>query len=159
MKFSAQEEYGLRCLLQIARRGAGSSATIPELSRAEGLSQAHVAKILAQLKKDGFLKSTRGQAGGYALARSAEQIFVVDVLTCLGGKLYDDGYCERHAGHLAECAHIQRCGLRSLWGRIQSAVDEALRGLSLHDLMLSEPPIQGFVSRATVGLAVPKERS
>jgi DNA-binding IscR family transcriptional regulator len=30
MKFSAQEEYGLRCLLTLARLGEGASITIPQ---------------------------------------------------------------------------------------------------------------------------------
>ena len=69
MKFSTQEEYGLRCLLQIARKGPGGSVTIPEVSRLEGLSQTNVAKMLMILRKEGFIVSTRGQSGGYAISR------------------------------------------------------------------------------------------
>ena len=86
MKFSAQEEYGLRCLLQIARLGPDGSMTIPEISRIEGLTPTHVAKLTMILRKGGFLSSTRGQAGGYALARSPEKIIVGEVLEALGGK-------------------------------------------------------------------------
>jgi Rrf2 family protein len=78
MKLSSQEEYGLRCLLQVAR--SGESLTIAELSRLEGISSPNVAKILRVLRRGGFLKATRGQAGGYTLARPADQIAVGDVL-------------------------------------------------------------------------------
>lgn len=135
MKFSAQEEYGLRCLLQIARSGKGGSLTIPEISRVEGLSQTHVAKLLMILRKDGFVSSTRGQTGGYTLARPASEINVGEVLNVLGGKLYDDEFCAKHAGQLTICQHAVDCSVKSLWQVIQGAVDHVLRDLTLADMI------------------------
>ena len=76
MRLSSQEEYGLRCLLRVGREGQDGSITIGELSRAEGISEPHVAKMMRILRKGGFVRSTRGQAGGYTLARPADQIAV-----------------------------------------------------------------------------------
>lgn len=135
MKFSAQEEYGLRCLLQIARAGMEGSQTIPEISTLEGLSQTHVAKLLAILRKDGFITSTRGQSGGYTLARQPENISVRDVLFSLGGKLVDDDFCQRHSGHLSSCTHEVNCGIKSLWTNVQVAVDQVLDRVSVADLL------------------------
>src|ERR1700761_1249965 len=103
MKFSSQEEYGLRCLLQIARLGIEESMTIPEISAAEGMSQTHVAKVLMILRKAEFITSTRGQSGGYTLARPAEKINVGEVLALLGGRLYDEGFCGKHGGLNESC--------------------------------------------------------
>ncbi|HJP82695.1 MAG TPA: Rrf2 family transcriptional regulator [Fimbriimonadaceae bacterium] len=133
MKFSAQEEYGLRCLLRIAR--SGDSMTIPEIARVEGLSQTHVAKLLMILRKDGFIASTRGQSGGYTLSRGANQINVGEVLACLGGKLYDDEFCARHAGQFSICQHAVDCSVKSLWQVIQGAVDHVLNDLTLADMI------------------------
>ena len=69
MKFSSQEEYGLRCLLRIARQGRKASLTIPEISEAEGLSSFYVAKLMRILRRAGLVKSARGQIGGYSLSR------------------------------------------------------------------------------------------
>ncbi len=140
MKFSAQEEYGLRCLLQIARLGPDGSMTIPEISRVEGLTPTHVAKLTMILRKGGFLKSTRGQAGGYALARTPELIRVGDVLAELGGKLFDDQFCTRHGGPTSICAHAVDCSVRSLWQVVQTAVDEVLDRVTLADLLEKETP-------------------
>jgi Rrf2 family iron-sulfur cluster assembly transcriptional regulator len=63
MKLSTQEEYGLRCLLQLGRQGDDTSLTIAELSQREGISAPNVAKIMRVLRKAGLVKSTRGQAG------------------------------------------------------------------------------------------------
>ncbi len=138
MKFSAQEEYGLRCLLQIAGLGPGGSRTIPEISEAEGLSATHVAKLLMILRKDGFLSSTRGQSGGYALARPAGEIIVGDVLESLGGRLYDGGFCDRHSGQNEVCTHAVNCSVRSLWQLVQTAVDGVVMRLTLADLLERE---------------------
>ena len=139
MKFSAQEEYGLRCLLQIARLGEGGALTIPEIARQEGMSSTHVAKLLMILRRDGFLVATRGQQGGYALARPADKTYVGDALASLGGRLYDDGFCARHNGGLdEECRHAVDCSVRSLWQSIQSAVDGIVATLTLADLLDSK---------------------
>jgi len=57
MKLSANEEYGLRCLVRIGYAGKGGSLTIPEMSQAEGVSPAYAAKILRVLRKGGFVKA------------------------------------------------------------------------------------------------------
>ena len=54
MKLSANEEYGLRCLVRIGYAGEGGSLTIPEMSPAEGVSAAYAAKILRVLRKGGL---------------------------------------------------------------------------------------------------------
>ena len=69
MKLSANEEYGLRCLVRIGYAGQGGSLTIPEMSHAEGVSPAYAAKILRVLRKGGFVKAERGKEGGYTPAR------------------------------------------------------------------------------------------
>jgi Rrf2 family protein len=139
LKFSAQEEYGLRCLMQIARKGAEGSLTIPEISRLEGLTPTHTAKLLMILRKEGFITSTRGQSGGYALTRPANEINVGDVLACLGGKLYDAEFCRKHTGSLDICTHAVDCSVRSLWQVIQLAVDDVLGKVTVAD-MLGEAP-------------------
>jgi Rrf2 family protein len=136
MKLSAQEEYGLRCLLQLARRAPGTSLTIPEISQSEGISTHNVAKLLRILRQEGFVESARGQHGGYTLSRPAKQIRVSDVLNALGGRLYDPDFCDHFAGSEDNCAHsFAACSVRALWGRIQQAVDQALGQITLRDLL------------------------
>jgi Rrf2 family protein len=132
MKFSAQEEYGLRCLLRIGKAGLAGSVTIAEISRAEGLTATHVAKLLMILRREGYITSTRGQSGGYTLSRAPETIAVGEVLAVLGGKLYDQEFCARH-GSL--CLQSEDCTIRSLWQVIQHSVDRVLDRLTLGDLL------------------------
>ena len=138
MKLSAQEEYGLRCLVQLGRQGAGRSLTIAELSHLEGISPANVAKIMRVLRRSDFVKSTRGQAGGYALARAADQVVVGAVLAALGGRLFDARFCERHTGSERLCAHLTDCSIRPVWRQVQEVVDQLLGKLTLQHLLCKE---------------------
>lgn len=138
MKFSSQEEYGLRLLLRIAKNSREEGMTIPELAGAEGLSQANTAKLLRILRMGGFIESERGQRGGYKLSGSPANILVADVMTDLGGRLFDNTFCTDHSGMDAACTHEIDCSVRSLWSMIQRVVDGVLKQTTLADLMVSE---------------------
>ncbi|MCS6954640.1 MAG: Rrf2 family transcriptional regulator, partial [Bryobacteraceae bacterium] len=99
---------------------------------------AYTAKLLRILRNAGFLKSARGQAGGYTLARPPEEIIIGDVLAELGGRLFEGDFCERHAGQEASCTHSSDCSIRSLWSTVQTAVDRVLSRTTLRDLMRAE---------------------
>ena len=88
MQLLATEEYGLRCLVQVAQHAGERPLTIPEIAGAEGLSSEYTAKIMRALREGGLVTSTRGAAGGYRLARPAREITPWDVIQALGGSLF-----------------------------------------------------------------------
>lgn len=138
MRFSALEEYGLRCVLQMAQKGEAAVTTIVELAEKEGLSSAYVAKVMHRLKKGGIVQSLRGQAGGYRLVRPPRELRVGEVLRALGGHLYSDDFCEKHSGDLPSCVHSVDCALRAVWGGVNTLVDRYLNGFTLKDLLEAE---------------------
>src|SRR5262249_51527241 len=142
---SAQEEYGLRCLLRVAV-GPEDGVTIPEIGRAEALSVPYVAKLMRLLRQGGFLESARGQAGGYTLARPPEAISVAEVLSFLGGRLFEPEFCDQFPGLKRRCTHSVDCSVRSLWGAVQNAIDSALSQISLRDLSRSEVEMTGYLA-------------
>ena len=145
MKLSAQEEYGLRCLLQIARHDAradGESLTLAEISRRENLSIAHVGKTMRLLRMNGFVVSERGKLGGYRLARPVGRIRVKDVIAALGGPFFDGEFCGDHAGREELCTHTVDCSIRSLWNTVQSVVDQVLGDITLEDMLGDEAGIR-----------------
>src|SRR5262245_34478561 len=138
MKISAQEEYGLRCLLQLAR-ASEPSLSISEIASREGLSQPYVAKLLAVLRQGGFVDSARGRAGGYRLARPANQIGLGALLDSLGEPLFDQPtYCEKHSGtETNACVHLGGCSLRALWQTLETWMRTTLDRITLADLLQS----------------------
>ena len=145
MKLSANEEYGLRCLVRIGYAGEGGSLTIPEISQAEGVSPAYAAKILRLLRKGGFVKAARGKDGGYTLARPAASISIGDVMEALGGRIFESDFCDSHAGQAAICTRSVDCSVRSLWRAIQGAVDQVLRKATLRDLLQNEADMNSWI--------------
>jgi Rrf2 family protein len=144
MKLSSKEEYGLRCLVQLAQAPKGA-ATIHEIAKAEGLTPAYVAKILAALRRSGLVTATRGQGGGYALARPADAIDLSEAITALGGRLYAPGFCALHAGGALRCAHDGNCSIRPVLVGLDRLIHDALSKMTLKSLVRSEPAMHAFV--------------
>lgn len=157
MKLSAQEEYGLRCLLRVARAEKDDCQTIPQISAAEGLTTHHVAKLMRILRRGDFVKSTRGQAGGYTLARPAAEITVLQVLTTLGGPVFGPRFCERHTGTAAVCRNHKDCTIRCLWKTIQNYLDELLGQTTVRDLLDNEKQLTAKLDERTVAMIRNKE--
>lgn len=145
MKFSAQEEYGMRLLLRIAKSDSPNGLTIPEISELEGITESNAGKILRILRLAGFIESARGQTGGYKLNMPADRIIVSDVMTQLGGKLYESGFCDLHAGVEGICTNSIDCSIRSLWKTIQTMLDGVLSKITLNDLIGNEKDVDTLV--------------
>jgi Rrf2 family protein len=146
MKLTANEEYGLRCLVRLGYAGyAGQALTIPEMSEAEGVSSAYAAKVLRALRKGGFVKAARGKEGGYTLARPAVDIVIGDVMNALGGRLFETDFCDSHSGQAAICTRSVDCSVRSLWKAVQIAVDQVLHKTTLQDLLQNEEEMNSWI--------------
>lgn len=138
MKITAQEEYGLRCLLRLARVGEGQALTIPEIAEAEKLSPPYVAKLLSVLRQAGLITSVRGRTGGYLLSRPAAELRLGEVMRALGEPLFEDpGYCESHASPDAGgvCVHNDGCTLRVIWQTLEREIRRFLDRITLADLL------------------------
>jgi Rrf2 family iron-sulfur cluster assembly transcriptional regulator len=134
MHLLAQEEYGLRCLLQVANGPSDRPMAISDIAEAEGLSLEFSAKLLRQLRIGGLLESRRGVSGGYWLTRPAEEISVWDALQVLGGTFLSDRFCEEHPGQATSCLRNSNCGIRPMWELIESSLRELLSKVNIAEL-------------------------
>ena len=155
MKLSSQEEYGLRCALNLARQsekaasadGPMPATTIAQISASEGLSTEYAGKLLGILCKSGLVESVRGRHGGYRLTRSAAEISVASILAALGSAFYRGETCERFPGEQDSCVHTTGCSIRSLWSGLQRLIDHVLTRTTLQDLvMLEERNVSAWIS-------------
>lgn len=139
MKITAQEEYGLRVLVRIASGTDPDGQSIPQLSETEGLSTHYIAKLCRSLRLAGFIHSTPGNKGGYVLAQPADKIIIKEVLETLGGVLFDQNFCNSHAGtgNLGFCTNSVDCSTRSLWQMVQSNINDLLGRVTLSDLVVN----------------------
>jgi len=149
MKFSSTEEYGLRCMLQMAKKGIEGNTTIVELAQKEALTTAYVAKIMSILRKSGLIQSIRGQSGGYQLSKPPQEINVHEVMEAMSGKFFKhEDYCDTPSvpasDHLG-CIHNMDCAIRSLWMGLDMSVSSYLRKCKLSDLVQTEPQMQKYL--------------
>src|ERR1700730_6984489 len=141
MKISAHEEYGLRCLVQLARAEAdGESLTLGQIAEREGLSVANAGKLMWILNKAGLVQSQRGTKGGYSLARSASDIRLNEVIRILYEHTVDR-FCKTHAGVLDVCIHTSDCGIRPVIVGLHEIVQNALSEITLAQLVGTEEKV------------------
>lgn len=140
MKISAQEEYGLRCLLQLATLPAGESLTLPQIAGREGISQANAGKLMWLLNKSGFVQATRGTKGGYSLARPAGEIRLNEVIKVLDADILNK-HCESYTGVLDSCVHKGDCGIRPVIVGLHEIVENALSQITLAQLVGTEAKV------------------
>lgn len=146
MKISTLEGYGLRVLLSIARNNVHGGLSISEISQNEGLSTHNVAKTLRELRLNGYVSSERGQNGGYFLSRPADEILVANVLSDLGGRLFDESEEVKKEVLGKLCTDSNDCSLRSLWTVVQHSIDNILADISIKDLLGSGNEFQKLIS-------------
>lgn len=139
MKLSPLEEYGLRCLIQLASRPQEHPVTIRQISEAEGLSTAYVGKLMFLLQKANLVQSTRGVQGGYLLARPAPELKLDEIFLALDPSALDD-VCEKFTGNESACVHSGACAIKSVWHGLSAHVNAYLKNVSLQDLAGAPSP-------------------
>jgi Rrf2 family iron-sulfur cluster assembly transcriptional regulator len=141
VKISAHEEYGLRCLVQLARAEAeGELLTLGQIAEREGLSVANAGKLLWILNKAGLVQSQRGASGGYMLARPAAEIRLNEVIRILDEDTVDQ-FCKTHTGVLDSCIHTSDCGIRPVIVGLHEIVQNALSEITLAQLVGTEAKV------------------
>jgi len=147
MKISAQEEYGLRCLLQLARADMrAESLTLSQIARLEGISVANAGKLMWILNKAGLVQSQRGTKGGYRLARPAATIHLNEVISVLDYENVET-HCKSYAGVLSSCVHTGDCGIRPVIVELHQIVDNALSEITLSQLLGTEASVDAVLHK------------
>jgi Rrf2 family protein len=154
MMFSTKAEYGIRVMVELARRTGEEPVPLAEIAANDGLPLAYLEHLAARLRKAGLVDSRRGSRGGYLLARPAREITMAEVVEALEGSIAPiecisqaaDGsiVCSRESGG---ATHV--CPTKLLWTRVRMSIVDTLRETTLADLLLTPamtepalPPLQ-----------------
>jgi Rrf2 family protein len=148
MQILAIEEYGLRCLLQVASHPGPGPLTALEIARREGLGPEYVARIMRALRAGGLVVSTRGASGGYRLPRPPDQISVWEAIRALGGEFFSERFCGGRPGRRRDCVHVEDCAVRALWAKLEHGLRQALERTSLEDLRRDERSMATWLDSA-----------
>jgi Rrf2 family cysteine metabolism transcriptional repressor len=138
MIFSTRAEYGVRLMVELGRQHTDGPIPLNVIADAEGLPLPYLEHVVAKLKRAGLVVSTRGAHGGYALARSAADITMDEVVLALEGTIapmecFTDEVRRVLCSHEAD--HFQGCATKLLWTRVQGGMVRALKETTLADLV------------------------
>lgn len=147
MKITAQEEYGLRCLLQLARTPIGQVMSVRDIAEREGLSSAYVEKLLRILSRAGLVHSVRGMNGGYLLDRPAGHVTLGEVVRALGAMQTTSHICTVFTGKQEACVHFSDCGIRSIWSGLMRSIQRFLDQTTLASLLQSEQAVSAGLAK------------
>jgi Rrf2 family protein len=125
-------KYGLKALVHLARLAPGQSASIGDVATTNVMPRKFLEAILLDLRKAGFVRSSKGRGGGYALARAAGDIAIGDVIRALDGPLAPIPCASRTAYMPCDdCVDLASCSVRLVMQEVRDAMAQVLDNVSL----------------------------
>lgn len=137
MRVTTQGEYGIRCMICIAKHPENMPVSIQKILVEEALPKNYAEQLLLKLRRRGLIRSVRGVKGGYLLARSASKITLKDMIEALEGTVFEITCNRRHAGKIP-CVHDGCCSLSPVWQAIRTQITGYLDSVSLQQLADAE---------------------
>lgn len=132
MKLTSKSEYALLALIYLARCRVDSFVPVHEIAAAQGIPPKFLEQILLILKRAKYLRSLRGQAGGYSLAKPAEQVHLAEVIRLFDGALAPT---ESVSSYFYESTPIEKeQSLLALFRDIRDYTSNKLESTSLADV-------------------------
>ena len=133
MKLSTKGRYGLRALIDLAQYSKDAPVSIMSISARQDISERYLEQLMSMLKKAGLVKSVRGAAGGYILAKDVKDISVGDVLRALEGSLepVDCAGLEPDG----ECRSADTFVTKYVWKRINESINRTVDEIRLDQLV------------------------
>jgi Rrf2 family transcriptional regulator, cysteine metabolism repressor len=145
MMFSTKAEYGVRVMVELARRAGGEPIPLAEIAAHDGLPLAYLEHLVARLRKAGLVDSRRGSRGGYMLARASSEITMAEVVEALEGSIAPIECISQAADGSIVCSresspdHV--CPTKLLWTRVRFSIVNTLRETTLADLLAPAMPV------------------
>jgi Rrf2 family protein len=133
---SKRTQYGLKAVLNLARRYGKGPVLIATLSQEESVPIKFLELILLNLKGQGLLRSKTGKGGGYELSRAPSTITVGSLIRMMEGPLAPLPCASETAYRpCKECPDVERCGTRIIMRQVRDAMTDVLDHTTLADLI------------------------
>jgi Rrf2 family protein len=135
VRISARADYALRACVELTRAGERGS-TSEAMSQAQGIPQAFLQNVLADMRRAGYVRSSVRRGGGYWLAVPADQISVADVVRAMDGPLL-----RVHGVHPDELRYPESTvAVATLWSAVRAGMTTLLEQVTLRDLVAGDLP-------------------
>ncbi|MFK8332820.1 RrF2 family transcriptional regulator [Pseudomonas sp. BJa5] len=139
--YSAGVEYGIHCLaFLVDELGDSREASVRDLAELQGVPQEYLAKVFTKLAKAGLVVATEGVRGGFRLARPADEITVLDIVTAIDGRkmIFEcrdvRDRCALFDGSPPDWARDGTCSIHAVMLTAQKRMEEALAQQTILDI-------------------------
>ena len=130
MRVTAKSDYALRALIEISRRDDGAPVSAEELGRLQDIPHGFLQAILADLRRAGVVRSQRGQAGGWLMARTPREVSVADVIRAVDGPLVSVYGMRPEAVQYNDSASV----LQHVWIAARSSLRDVFEAVTIRAL-------------------------
>ncbi len=138
MKLTNKSEYALLALAALARNYSKGLLSADDVAKAQGVPKGFLQQILFALKRGGYIRSVKGQEGGYALSRDPGDVTVAEIVRFFEGPLAPTTSVSKN---FYEPSPIEReKGLVTLFSRIRNEVASILEATTLADVSGARKP-------------------
>ena len=138
MQITRQADYALRAMIYLTQIEPNQRAATSQIAEEQHIPPSFLAKIISQLSIAGLIHTSRGARGGVSLARSPEEISILEVVEAIDGPIALNE-CSQNPG---ACPFGEDCPLRALWCETQETLVERLRTTSFAQFLSAEPARQ-----------------
>ncbi|MCX5684811.1 MAG: Rrf2 family transcriptional regulator [Planctomycetota bacterium] len=133
MQISQKCQYALRAVFELAVRASDAPVTVKDIAEAQAIPPRFLEVILNQLKKGGFVASTRGAAGGYSLARSPDKLTMGEIIRFVEGPFQAVSCTTGHSED--RCSLYGDCVFLSVWEEATKAMSDVFDHTTFRDLV------------------------
>ena len=133
MRISTKGRYGLRVMIDLAAHYDEEYISLKDIATRLNITIKYLEQIVIPLNKAGFLKSMRGNSGGYCLAKEPHEYKVGDILRVMEGNLSP---VECASIGDIECPMADSCGTVDFWKGLDKVINEYIDSFSLQDLIV-----------------------
>jgi Rrf2 family protein len=143
MKLSTRGRYGARALVELAKHDGQGPLALKEMAERQQIPLKYLEQIAMALKSAKLIKSVRGPAGGYTLARPPDKINLLEIIETLEGSLSFVN-CVRDP---STCERVESCAFNDLWKKVSLETAKILRSVTLADMVRQDSRKRGGPAR------------
>jgi len=122
-------DYALRGMLYLARRANGELAMAADIASSEDMPEYFFSKIFQGLAKSGLVDSFRGSNGGFRLAKSPDDIRILEIIEAIDGPIA----ASKCANAPESCERSGTCPIHTIWKETQESIAATLNKYTLGD--------------------------
>lgn len=141
MKISTRGRYALRMMLDLAQHDTGEFISLRDISGRQEITVKYLEQIVTALAKAGYVRSQRGNNGGYKLAKAPSEYKVGDILRTMEGSLEPIACLEDDPN---QCPRSAECAVLPFWKGLSKVINDYVDSVTLQDLKDQADSLNGY---------------